>query len=306
MKTTTKIVILSHHSPEGTTGLRRAPVAAMRMPTMPDESLISDDPGTILESYVSVPRALPPAAAAKSISSPSPAEEVLYRSVYRWTAPRILICDDGSLDDGETFYVRSDKAVIGRAKGDIVISHDVAMSGSHAEIARRDSGGKHSWKLKDLGSSNGTLVRARSVTLRPGMVLQLGTKRYRFELPQAVAPGADGVGEPKTTLLADMKNTPADMLPALVESAPASGVAAARYAFRSTRITIGRPRCGNDIEVEDLCLAGTHAVVTRDVSGVWQIEAKPSLNGVWVKVDAVTLSDNCLFQCGEQRFRFFL
>jgi hypothetical protein len=34
------------------------------------------------------------------------------------------------------------------------------------------------------------------------------------------------------------------------------------------------------------------------------MESQPSLNGIWVKVDAIKLSDNCLFQCGEQRFRF--
>jgi len=31
-----------------------------------------------------------------------------------------------------------------------------------------------------------------------------------------------------------------------------------------------------------------------------------SLNGVWVKVDAIKLGDKCLFQCGEQGLRFYL
>jgi hypothetical protein len=44
----------------------------------------------------------------------------------------------------------------------------------------------------------------------------------------------------------------------------------------------------------------------RDSSGVWQLESQPSLNGIWVKVDAVTVTDNCFFQCGEQRFGFRL
>jgi hypothetical protein len=41
-----------------------------------------------------------------------PVEEVLYKSPYRWTAPRILICDDNSLDEGETVHVRSDRITI--------------------------------------------------------------------------------------------------------------------------------------------------------------------------------------------------
>ncbi|MFM8984680.1 MAG: hypothetical protein ACKONH_01225, partial [Planctomycetia bacterium] len=55
-----------------------------------------------------------------------------------------------------------------------------------------------------------------------------------------------------------------------------------------------------------LCLAGTHAMVIRDASGTWHLEAQPSINGVWAKVEAVNLTGNCLFQCGEQRFRFRL
>lgn len=112
---------------------------------MQGDSFVSDDPGTILESFDAVPRAIaaaglagsalparPSAPAAPAIAAP---EEVVYRSPYRWTAPRILICDDGSLDDGEIVYLRSDSLVIGRSKADIVIGHDAAMSGSHAEIS---------------------------------------------------------------------------------------------------------------------------------------------------------------------------
>jgi len=46
--------------------------------------------------------------------------------------------------------------------------------------------------------------------------------------------------------------------------------------------------------------------ITRDASGVWQLEALKSLNGVWVKVDAIKLADKYLIQCGEQRLGFYL
>jgi len=253
---------------------------------MSDDSSISDDPGTILDSYESVLKRMPPAPAAVPAARPvASVEEVLYKSPYRWKAPRILICDDDSLDEGETVRVRSDKVTIGRTKGDIVIGHDVAMSGAHAEIVRKDSGGRHAWVLRDLGSSNGTLARAKTVTLKPGITVLIGSKRYRFAQPGGPLPPASNGDEPGTTLLADL----------------ASG---ARHPFKTTRLKIGRPGLGNEIEIEDLCLAGVHAVVTRDYSGVWQLEAQPSLNGIWVKVDKIVLVDNCLFQCGEQRFRF--
>ena len=270
-----------------------------------DDSSISDDPGTILDSYESVLKPMPPALAgipaARLVAS---VEEVLYKSPYRWKAPRILICDDDSLDEGETVRVRSDKITIGRTKGDIVIGHDVAMSGAHAEIVRKDSGGRHAWVLRDLGSSNGTLARAKTVTLKPGTTVLIGSKRYRFEQPGGPLPPASNGDEPGTTLLADLAATPADALPALVETGAPGGPSGTRHPFKTTRLKIGRPGMGNEIEIEDLCLAGVHAVVTRDYSGVWQLEAQPSLNGIWVKVDRIKLIDNCLFQCGEQRFRF--
>lgn len=286
---------------------------------MQDDQFITDDPGTILESFVSPPRPVskwspPPAApipAARPVPSPAApafaADEVLYRSQYRWTAPRILICDDGSLDEGEVFYVRSESVVVGRVKGDIVIGHDSAMSASHAEIIRKDAGGKHAWILRDLGSSNGTFARVRNVTLKPGLMIQLGSKRYRFELPGSpTLPGAAAVSQAGTALLTDLRGATADVLPALVESTSAGSPPHMRHPFRNARVSIGRSGFGNDVEIDDLCLAKTHAVVTRDVSGAWQLEAQPSLNGVWVRVDTIRLMDHCHFQCGEQRFRFRL
>ena len=282
---------------------------------MPNDFPISDDPGTILDSLPIPTHELP---AARSVftgppaSPPKPAppeavEEVLYRSPYRYAAPRITICNDGSLEDGEVVHVRSDRMVIGRSKGDILIPHDVAMSASHAEIARVDVGGKHAWVVRDLDSSNGTLVRCRAVTLRTGMTLLIGAKRYRFEVPtSSVSPSSDATLDPKTALVDDLASTRADSLPALIETTPTDDKTPRRHPFRSTRQAIGRPGFGNDIELDDLCVAKVHAVVTRDASGVWQINSQPSLNGIWVKIDAIKLTNNCLFQCGEQRFRFML
>jgi pSer/pThr/pTyr-binding forkhead associated (FHA) protein len=280
---------------------------------MSSNDQISDDPGTILDSFEDISsvinaarkgaagRPVPPAA--KPVN-PATADEVIYRSPYRPAAPRITICDDGSLDQGELVYVRSERIVIGRAKGDIVIPYDVAMSASHAEIARADVGGKHGWTLRDLGSSNGTFARCRSVTLRPGMLVLIGSKRYRFDLPAAVTTNPDDDEEQKTALVSG----PAldNALPSLVDVSATNATTAARFPFRTVRVTIGRPGFGNAVELDDLCVAKVHAVVTRDTSGAWQMQSQPSLNGIWAKIDAIKLTDGCLFQCGEQRFRFHL
>ena len=280
---------------------------------MPTDFPISDDPGTIHDSLPIPTHQLP---AARSVftgppvpplkpTPPEAVEEVLYRSPYRYAAPRITICNDGSLEDGEVVHVRSDRMVIGRSKGDILIPHDVAMSASHAEIARVDVGGKHAWVVRDLDSSNGTLVRCRAVTLRTGMTLLIGSRRYRFELvPSSASPTHDATEAGDTSLLEDLLYMAVDALPALIETTPTGDKIPRRHTFRSLRLAIGRPGFGNNIELEDLCVSKVHAIVTRDASGVWQLESQPSLNGIWVKIDAVKLTDNCMFQCGEQRFRF--
>ena len=270
--------------------------------SMAGDSFISDDPGTVLDSFDHVAR---PAVAMPAARAPAaaPSSEVLYRSPYRWPAPRIVICNDDSLDEGETIYVRSERIVIGRSSGDIVVGHDVAMSGSHAEVVRRDVGGRHAWVLRDLGSSNGTLVRVRTVTLRHGTTLLIGSKRYRVELPGALQP-TPGKDEPGTALLSELAMVSGGVLPALLDATGGSNAGLTRYRFHAPRVRIGRPGFGNDIEFEDLCIAPTHAIATRDASGAWQLEAQKSINGLWVKIEAVRLTDNCLFQCGEQRFRF--
>jgi len=273
---------------------------------------ISDDPGTILDSYQNVPRPLPPSPAPGPRPpgvqpglqpAPPPVEEVLYRSPYRWTAPRIVICDDGSLEDGEMVHVRTERICIGRTKGDIVVGHDVAMSSLHAEIVRADCGGKPGWVLRDLGSSNGTLARVRAVALRPGLTVLIGSKRFRFDPPTGKS-ATSRLDEPATAMIADFGGPASEAHPALLEIPGPNAPAGRRFPLARPRLTIGRPGRGHDIELDDPCVAALHAILTRDYSGAWQMEAQPSLNGLWVRIEAVKLIDNSLFQCGEQRFRF--
>ena len=80
----------------------------------------------------------------------------------------------------ETYPVRRDRTVIGRARGDVVVPHDPMMSSEHAEIRRSFSDGQWAWELRDLGSTNGTFVGIDEVSLSDGDELVLGSQRYRF------------------------------------------------------------------------------------------------------------------------------
>ncbi len=74
----------------------------------------------------------------------------------------------------------TDALVIGRKRGDLLLD-DPLVSGKHAQIACSD--GK--FVLRDLGSTNGTLVDGRAaveVVLKPGAEIAIGSCRLVFHL----------------------------------------------------------------------------------------------------------------------------
>src|SRR5262249_10872426 len=93
-------------------------------------------------------------------------------------------------DTGEVVRVRGGSFVIGRVEGDLIIPHDGGISGRHAEILRRIVNGKYAWILRDLGSTNGTFVRASSVALHHDQELLIGDHIVRFieTSPGAISP----------------------------------------------------------------------------------------------------------------------
>ncbi len=78
----------------------------------------------------------------------------------------------------------------GRVAGNTIVIDDPHTSARHAEL--RFERGR--WWLRDLGSSNGTLLNDEPVrtvmAVRPGDVLQCGRVRFRF-VPSVPVPGVD-------------------------------------------------------------------------------------------------------------------
>lgn len=243
------------------------------------------------------PAAVPPPVPAAPVSAMSQVQEDLFRPVSRPAVPRLTILDDGDATQGEVVRIREPVTLIGRTEGAVRLPHDPLVSGRHAEIVRDGAAAPYRWVLRDLGSSNGTFVRCDQTVLRPDRLIILGSRRYRFRVPAAAAAATADMG----TMVMDTRQMLQSAVPALVETTRA-GVP--EIPLSKPMLSIGRPGCGNDIEIDDPLLAPYHAHVIRQPSGEWQLQATRSKNGVWVQISAMRLAHSCRFQCGEQRFLF--
>jgi pSer/pThr/pTyr-binding forkhead associated (FHA) protein len=247
------------------------------------------------------------AQAARSSSGPAPGPRIetepetqVFRPTHRPTMALLTVVDDGD-DGGQTIRVRGERFVIGRTDGDLVIPHDGAISGRHAEIVRRLENGQYNWSLRDLQSSNGTFVRVARTILGPQQEILLGGGRYRLD---AAAAGASEAHVPanatrkwSTDLSPEIsKNDTA----ALVEMVPHGD--GKRFPLSESEHWIGRDERLCSIVIDDRLVSPRHARLFRDVKGRLQIENAQSLNGLWLRVAELGLERGGHFQCGEQRF----
>jgi hypothetical protein len=225
--------------------------------------------------------------------------EQSFRPANRPPAPLLTILDDGAATMGETVRLREPVCLIGRTDGTIRIPHDPLVSSRHAEIVRSGTQQPCTWHLRDVGSTNGTFVCSKRSPLRPDRIVILGSRRFRLHLPGA---GLASISPEHTLPVSAAAGLSG--WPMLVETtAPANPLC---IRLVGSRLSVGRPGFGNQIELDDPLLANVHAVITQTEDGTWWIQATPSLNGVWVQVRSVELTDSCRFQCGEQRFLFML
>ena len=91
----------------------------------------------------------------------------------------------------DVFNVRKAETVLGRESGDIVFPDDPFLSRRHAMLRVYGAGsgrspGTRSFTLADLGSSNGTFLKAVSeIPLRHGAQFRIGQQLFRFDVDGA-------------------------------------------------------------------------------------------------------------------------
>jgi pSer/pThr/pTyr-binding forkhead associated (FHA) protein len=220
-----------------------------------------------------------------------------FRPILRPAVPVLTVLDDGS-QQGEAVRLRGDTFTIGRTSGDLVLPNDPAISGMHAEIRRLPWKGSSQWHLVDLGSVNGTFVRAVRAVFHAEAIVILGSRRFRLRNPLLARRGAS----PAAATLVDSAALPPAVWPVLAEATQRTpGV---EVPLRSDSVSIGRTGGGADLELDDPLIADRHAHLERQRDGTWLIMAETTRNGVWVSTTSVTLTPHCHFRCGEQLFRF--
>jgi hypothetical protein len=252
---------------------------------------------TLMHVPTPVP-SVPPVADAPGSPKTPPAR--LFKPSVRPPVALLHVFDDGA-DEGEIVRLRSDRFVIGRSEGDLVLPHDGQVSGRHAELVRhQDEDKSWVWLLNDLGSTNGTFVRAGAAVLKDGQEFVVGRTRYRLEsgVSETQAPPDDA---PKGTIA---WNSGANLsAPSIVELTLAGP--GARVPLLQTEYWIGSDATACAIvPAGDPFVSPRHARLSRDAKGRWHINNNKAVNGVWVRVEQMELASSCQFQIGEQRFSF--
>ena len=225
-----------------------------------------------------------------------------FRPGLRPPVPLLTVLDDGSQDYGEEHRIRSESFSIGRTTGHLTLPNDLSISGAHAEIRRVKWKGGYQWHLHDLGSVNGTFVRSTRSVFHDSSIVIIGSRRFRLRIP--LRPSHREFNTEDTNCVDEMQRPSKVDYPTLIEASGKPG--ALELPLKSKTTTIGREGGGADIELHDPLVADLHATFRQQRDGTWIVDAEPTRNGIWIAVNAIMLSGNCMFRAGEQRFRFTL
>ncbi len=270
--------------------------------------------GTVLESVEEI-RAQIRALAEKPVDAPvtssaststgaSEADTAAYRPSMRPSMALLHVLDDGD-DTGEVIRVRANSFLIGRVEGNITIPHDGGMSGRHAEISRRLENGEQTWYLKDLQSTNGTFVRASTIILNHEQEFLIGSRRFRYEVPVVADPSAVSEAAANATRKWESlggTGAASGLAPLLIDIS--AGRPGQRFPLSGQELWMGRDPAQCSIVVDDVMVNRRHARIYRDEKNRFILANARSRNGLWARIQEVSLGRGGYFQCGEQRFFF--
>ena len=221
------------------------------------------------------------------------------RPVQRPPMAVLQILDD-STKTAETVRIRKTPFVIGRAEGDFTVPHDAMISHRHAEITRTQVDDKWTWELRDLESRNGTFMQVKECLLEPGAEILLARLRFRF-MPATKTENLPPTADIRQTQVWGSRSITNRVSQGyLVEWTPEGD--GRRIPLSGEEEWLGRDPQKTTIFLDDLAVNPSHARITRDSEGRWQITDDHSVNGTWLRVDATPLASGAVFLLGEQVF----
>ena len=238
-------------------------------PTTAENELLDGPYGVVLDRHPIVHR------------RPRQAEDtaMVYRPYSRPATLVVCLLDDGETKEGEQFRIRKPSFVIGRSEGDIVLPYDRSMSGKHVEIRLVPAGdGRFNFEIRDLNTTNGTFARATKAIVEDKQQFLIGSRRYQLHRAEPNSQELDHV----------------------VELSPKGK--GKKFPLRRSSVYIGRDplKCALVI-LGDPFISPVHAKLKRDSQNRWTIRNLGSKNGVWLRVNELTLNSGGVFQVGSQR-----
>jgi pSer/pThr/pTyr-binding forkhead associated (FHA) protein len=282
---------------------------------VPSNEPNSARPGTLIESEEDIRRAMLANKAAIPVATPVAMQNAAgqasaklpevtpFRPTIRPPICLLTILDDGK-SEGEVIRIRSNRFVIGRTEGDLLLPHDEQISSRHIEITRQQMGGQQRWVVTDLQSTNGLFLRVSRTVLLDKAEFLVGKGRYRYEEPGDRPPetvdNLDPAPIPSGTV-GYAEGAPGVVHPALAELV--AGGIGNRILLAKNEYWIGTdPSCAI-CRTGDAFTSPRHVRLYREPKGAWHAQNNKTLNGLWLKIPQVTVEDGCLLQIGEQRLR---
>lgn len=235
-------------------------------------------------------------------SKPSLNATQKYRPSVRPAMALLDVFDDGQRD-AERIRIRQDVTTVGRQGSDVCIPHDAAIADLHLKIVREAVGARWRWSLVAEPMCK-LFVRARRTRLRQGSEFLAGSNQFQFRA------GMKASAASKDELAARLVrgSIPGASLDTSLDCASIIALTGSKKDrplwLLGAEFWIGRaPDCSLCL-ADDPFLAQHHVRLAKQESGEWQALTNKVPNGLWIRVESISVQSTCTFQIGEQRMRF--
>ena len=208
-----------------------------------------------------------------------------------------LICVNRDGSDGNTHELRGEYVEIGSNPEATIHFDDPYLSGCHARIERRGTGGA---RIVPMDRLNGVFRRLRQdVTLSDGAVVLLGRELVRFELLKKEEVKPAPLTQHGVTLFGSPTR---EAWGRILQLLPNAGIRDIRHLY-GDEVVVGREE-GDLVFSDDEFLSRRHAAF-RWKHGQCVLSDLGSSNGTFIRLsEPSNLSDGDFLRIGDQMFRY--